>query len=264
MAAGDRDLEGRLDRPASILAVRGHRPYPLPRGRWAGRMRWLDLLFAHWPIATEALRPLVPAALQLDLFDGRAWVGIVPFRMENVRLRFMPALPWLSAFPELNVRTYVSFGGRPGVFFFSLDAANPVAVAVARRLLHLPYFKARMSCRPVETTIDYESERTHPGAPTGRLRARYGPTGPVQPAAAGSLEYFLTERYCLYAVSPGGAVIRTEIHHRPWPLQAAWAEIETDTLAAGHRLALEPVEPLLHFSRRQEVLAWPPARVDRP
>jgi uncharacterized protein YqjF (DUF2071 family) len=247
--------------PSALLAARDHRPWPLPTEPWALAMSWQDLLFAHWPIDPAAPRARLPAGLTLDTFDGQAWLGIVPFRMSGVRPRGQPALPWLGAFAELNVRTYVRLGEKPGVFFFSLDAANPLAVAVARTWYHLPYFRARMACRARGEAIDYVSRRTHGGAPPAEFRASYRPVAPARPAAPGSLEHWLAERYCLYAVDPRGALYRGEVHHRPWPLQAAEASFAVDTLAASHRLTPRPVSPLLHFSRRLDVLAWSPRRV---
>ncbi len=129
-------------------------------GPWIMAQSWHDLLFAHWKVDAAVLRPHVPAELEVDTFEGQSWLGVVPFRMSGVRLRWTPALPWLSAFLELNVRTYVTAQGKPGVWFFSLDAANPVAVAAARLSFHLPYFKARMTCGDVDGWIQYQSERT--------------------------------------------------------------------------------------------------------
>jgi len=223
---------------------------------------WHDLLFAHWPIAVQELRACVPPQLTLDTFDGRGWLGIVPFRMSGIRPRQLPALPWLSAFPELNVRTYVTVGDVSGVYFFSLDAGNPVAVALGRGLFNLPYFRARMSSlRGVDQAIDYASRRTHSGAPPAELRASYRPTGPARAAARGSLEWWLTERYSLYTVDPEGRVVRTGVHHLQWQLQPAEAVFHSNTMAAAHRLALPPIPPLLHFSRRQAVVVWPPRTV---
>src|ERR1700687_6083754 len=128
---------------ASLQDV-AHRPWPLPARGWVMAGTWRDLLFAHWPVATTSLRPLVPARLRIDTFDGQAWLAVVPFRMSGVRLRGTPAMPWLSAFPELNVRTYVRCGAKPGVWFFSLDAGNPLAVGIARAWFHLPYYRAWM------------------------------------------------------------------------------------------------------------------------
>ena len=246
-----------------VLREIAHRPWALPAGPWVMAQMWHDLLFAHWPVDAKALRPLLPERLQIDTFGGQAWLAVVPFRMTGVRLRVTPVLPWLSAFPELNVRTYVTRGGKPGVWFFSLDAGNSLAVAIARAWFHLPYFRARMSCVETDGWIQYQSERTHRGAPTGLLTGRYRPVGEVFSARRGTLEYFLTERYCLYAADRRGRVIRGEIHHPPWLLQEAEAEFTGNTMAEALGIALIS-RPLLHFARRQEVLVWPPQRLSAP
>ncbi len=243
------------------LSTVDHRPYPPPERSWVMAQRWHDLLFAHWPVAPDAIRGDLPAGLELDTFDGQAWVGVVPFRMSGIRVRGTPALPWLSAFPELNVRTYAVRDGRPGVFFWSLDAANPVAVRVARAWFHLPYFDARMTCRADGESVEYRSERTHRGAPPAELRARYAPTGPVELAAPGTLEHWLTERYCLYAGARDGRLLRSEIHHAPWPLQRATAELGLETMARAAGIALEGAPASLLFARELEVRCWGPRRV---
>jgi uncharacterized protein YqjF (DUF2071 family) len=246
--------------PHPSLAEVEHRPWPLPPRPWIMAQSWHDLLFAHWRVDAAALGALLPPGLALDTFAGEAWVGVVPFRMSGIRLRGLPAVPGTSAFPELNVRTYVTDGEHPGVWFFSLDAAHALAVRVARRWFHLPYFDARMRCDADGAGIDYASERTHRGAPPAALRARYRPTGEVSRASPGSLERWLTERYCLYARSPRG-LLRGEIHHAPWPLQPAAAEIETNTMAAAVGIPLPDEPPLLHFARRIDVVCWAPVRV---
>lgn len=233
-----------------------HRPWPLPTGPWAMAMNWHDLLFAHWPITANEMQRVIPAGLELDTFEGAAWLGVVPFRMSGVRPRGGPVLPWFSAFPELNVRTYVTAGGKPGVYFFSLDAANPVAVALARRWYHLPYFRAEMSCRDSTGWVEYSSRRTHRGAPAAEFHARYRPAGETFEARRGTIEYFLTERYCLYTVNGAGKVCRAEIHHAPWPLQPAEAEITANTMAQTQGLRLPDTPPLLHFAKRLDVAAW--------
>ncbi len=221
---------------------------------------WHDLLFAHWPVEAEILRPLVPSQLQIDVFEGHSWLAVVPFRMTGVRLRGTPAIPWLSAFPELNVRTYVTCGGKPGMWFFSLDAGNWLAVAIARAWFHLPYFRARMSCAEREGWIHYQSERTHRGAPAGLLKGRYRPVGKVFSPQRGTLQYFLTERYCLYTTDGGGHIIRGEIHHPRWPLQIAEAEFARNTMTGSLGITLTS-RPVLHFARRQDVLVWPPRKI---
>jgi uncharacterized protein len=219
-------------------------------------MQWHDLLFMHWPVPVAALRDHIPAALALDTFEGLAWLGVVPFRMAGVRPRYSPALPRVSAFPELNVRTYVVAGGKPGVWFFSLDAADPLAVRVARRAFHLPYYDARMACLPDGNGVRYTSFRTHRGAPQAQLQACYRPIGAAISAPAGSLGAWLTERYCLYAADWRGKVYRGEIHHARWPLQPAEAEISVNTMTAPIGVSLPDIPPLLHFARRLDVVAW--------
>lgn len=238
-----------------------HRPWPLPTGPWVMAQSWHDLLFAHWPLAVAALRELIPPGLEVDTYDGSAWVGVVPFRMSGVRLRGTPALPWLSHFPELNVRTYVVRDGKPGVWFFSLDARNFLAVQIARSRFHLPYFRAHMRTRDADGWIYYESRRRHGGAPPAMLRAKYRPIGAPVRAAPGTLEHFLMERYCLYTSDAHGGLIRGEIHHAPWPLQPAGAQISENTMAQAAGIALPDGGPVLHFAKRQDVIVWPPKRI---
>lgn len=232
-----------------------HRPWALPSGPWRWRQSWCDLLFAHWPVPASALRALVPPGVSIQEFDGTSWVGVVPFRMEGVMLRPLPDLPWVSAFPELNLRLYVEVGGRPGVWFLSLDAANPMAVWAARRFFHLPYFHARMDVRREGGRIRYRSERRGGGTPAV-FRGSYGPTGGPFSAAPGTIEHFLTERYCLYTQRPDGTLVRGDIHHRPWPLHAAVAEIEENSIAAAYGIDLAGPPALLHFSERLDVVVW--------
>ena len=222
---------------------------------------WHELLFAHWPIAPELLRSLIPSVLTLDTYEQQGWVGIVPFRMSYVRPRGIPPVPGLSAFPELNVRTYVTVNGIPGIYFFSLDAGNSIAVALARTAFHLPYFKATMRCQRVGDTIHYDSHRTHSGASPADFTARYRPTGPVTHSRPGTLVHWFTERYCLYTVINNRRVYRGDIHHLPWPLQAAKLEIIRNTMAHPHSIHIPDVPPLLHYADRQEVLIWPLHRV---
>jgi uncharacterized protein YqjF (DUF2071 family) len=230
-----------------------HRPWPLPAAPWVMAQTWHDLLFAHWPIPIADLRPLVPAQFALDIFDGQSWVGIVPFWMSGVRPRGVPAIPGLSRFPELNVRTYVTHGGKPGVHFFSLDAASLAAVKAARAFYHLPYFHATMRSEREGERINYVSSRRKS---TAEFRAHYEPISPVEPALPGSLEHWLTERYCLYSVH-NQRVYRGEIHHAPWPLQDAHAQIEINSMATAAGITLPNRPPLLRFARQLDVLIWP-------
>jgi uncharacterized protein YqjF (DUF2071 family) len=233
----------------------------MPTGPWIMTQSWHDLLFAHWPVGADALRACVPPGLPLDLFEGQAWVGVVPFRMTNVAPRGVPALPWVSAFAELNVRTYVRVGSKPGVYFFSLDAANPVAVGVARTMFDLPYYSATMDAGAEAGWVRYASRRAVTDGVRADFTASYRPTGPVYTAQPGSLDYFLTERYCLYTVNEAFELRRLEIHHPPWALQAAEATIDVNTMADAAGIRLPSMAPLLHFAKRQDMVAWPPAAV---
>jgi uncharacterized protein len=237
-----------------------HRPWPLPSGPWIMAQSWRDLLFAHWPADSAMLRPHIPVGLEIDTFDGHAWLGIVPFSMRGVRLRGTPPLPGLSAFLELNVRTYVTAQGKPGVWFFSLDAASALAVGAARTSFHLPYYRARMQRREADGWIQYESQRTHRGAPGAVLEARYRAAGDCFEPARGSLTHFFTERYCMYSTA-SGRIYRGEIHHPPWLLQAAEAQLKRNSMAEAAGLTLPAEPPLLHFSRRQDMVAWAPYRI---
>jgi len=263
-----------------ILPEATHRPWPLPSSPWQMTQQWCDLLFAHWPIPYEQMRALVPPQLTLDRWEGNAWLGVVPFRMQGVRPRFVPAVPWLSAFPELNLRTYVTVRDRGiekrGVYFFSLEAANPVAVALARGLFKLPYFNAKMSLHDNGKQIHYQSRRTHRQATPAEFVGSYGPTGPSYQAQPGSFDAWLTERYALYTTGLRGmdsagsghgeaqegpdATDRPlyigEVHHAPWPLQPTTATIQTNSIAAASGLSLPEQPPILHFSRHLDVVVW--------
>ena len=236
---------------------------PIRRTRpWVMAMRWDDLAFLHWPVPVAALERLIPADLQLETFDGHAWIGIVPFRMMAVHARGLPEIPGTNEFLELNVRTYVTDGTRPGVWFFSLDCANPLAVRGARVGFSLPYFDAKMQSLEINRDgFDYSSARTHRGAPAATFRARYGPNGEVTPIAPGGIEHWLTERYCLYAQRPNSQVIRGEILHQPWPLQTCTVEILENTLCDSLGLSLSREPMLAHFAKRLEVHAWLPTNL---
>ena len=223
---------------------------------------WHDLLFAHWPADRAQLRNRVPSAFELDTFDGHVWIGIVPFSMTNVAPRGVPSLPWLSRFPELNVRTYVRVGNRPGVYFFSLDAGSRLAAFGARWWLNLPYHAATMRARKRSSNIDYLSTRR--SDPEVTFAASYRPSGGTFLAREGSLEHFLTERYCLYDLDKRGSPYRLEIHHGAWRLQCAEAAFEVNTMARANGLQLGESQPLLHFARRQDAVAWAPVPLTHP
>lgn len=195
------------------------------------RQRWRDLLFLHWDWDPNHVQKTLPAGLTVDTWNGRAYLGVVPFFMEGVRPTGLPPVPWLSSFLELNVRTYVRDSqGRPGVWFYSLDCNQPVAVQIARTFFHLPYFHARMRARREGQRIFYQSQR-------GQWKASqffYAPAGPSAPALAGSLEEFLVERYRLFA-SDGHRILSGSVWHPPYEFAEAThdGEISPPLLAAG-------------------------------
>lgn len=245
----------------AVLGRVDHRPWPLPARPWAGRQTWLDLLFAHWPVPARELRRFVPEALDIDERDGTSWVGLVPFRMRDVTLRGAPSLPWLSRFAEMNLRLYVTRDDRPGVWFISLDAARKAAVWAARRWFHLPYFHARIAVREEGPRVSYDAARLE-GDAVVRFRARYWPISSPYEAKPGTLEHFLTERYCLYSQAPDGALYRGDVHHQPWPLQHAAAAIEVNDVAGPQGITLTGEPALLHFAKRIDVVVWAVERCD--
>jgi uncharacterized protein YqjF (DUF2071 family) len=234
-------------RQAAVTNDTAHRPWPVPDEPWMHAQTWQDLLFAHWRVDAEALGRLLPPSLGPDAHDGTAWLGITPFRLTHLRLRGLPPLPRISSFPELNVRTYVTVDERPGIWFFSLDSASRVAVEAAKWLYKLPYHQARMSLERDGPYVRYESAR--PGA---TFSARYRGVGDAFSAAQGSLEAFLTERYCLYTAD-GGRLYRAEIHHPPWSLRRAEASIDLNTVAP---VALPDEAPHLLLAEHLDVVIW--------
>lgn len=247
----------------TFLQQTQHRPWPLPDRPWVMFMRWTALAFLHWPVPAELLRPLIPPGLELDRFDGEAWLGVVPFRMEKTRARWMPRIPTASTFPETNVRTYVRAGGKAGVWFFSLDAASRLAVWGARTMFNLPYHHARMSIDERGDEVAYSTRRTRGGAHAAALEATYRPTGPTFRSRAGTLDEWLTERYCLFGQHRSGRLHSMEIHHLPWPLQPGEVELRENTLSSTAGITLPDVAPVVHIARSLDVVAWLPTPVAR-
>jgi uncharacterized protein YqjF (DUF2071 family) len=219
-----------------------------------------DLLFVHWRVDAGAVRPLVPEGLRLQTHDGAAWLGVTLFRVSALRLRGTLPLPRISTFLELNVRTYVTAGGKPGIWFFSLDASSRLAVEAARRTYKLPYFLAHISATRRDDWIEFDSSRVDSRSAPHVFSAHYRPTGEELTAAPGSLEEFLTERYCLYAVDERDRLHRAEIHRTPWPLRPAEARVELNTIAPDG-VELPDAPPLCHFAAVQDIVIWPLRRV---
>ena len=232
-----------------------HRPWSLPSAPWVLRQSWLELAFLHWAVPVSAVRSLVPPGLEVQEREGSTWIGVVPFRMHGVMARGLPDVPGVSAFWELNVRLYVARDGKPGVWFLSLDASNELAVWGGRTLFHLPYFRASVRAQTEGDATAYTSLRA--GPVPARYQARHRPLGEEYRAAPGSLDHWLTERYCLYAATPSGALQRTEVHHAPWPLRRGEVEIVENTLLDAHGIRLSGA-PLCHVTRGVDVVTWWP------
>ncbi|GAB3292730.1 YqjF family protein [Hymenobacter humi] len=234
-----------------------------PAGTPIMRQDWNDLLFLHWPVPVALIQPHLPPRLQVDTYDGMAWLAVVPFRMSKVRTRISPPVPGAREFLELNVRTYVHLDGVPGVWFFSLDATNALAVWAARTFFNLPYLRATMSLDcPSAQLRQFRAERTHPGAPPAQFRATWT-LGPPQPAAEpGSLAFFLTERYCLYTSNRARTKLyRGRVAHAPWPLSTAQLLHFESTLLESHGLPTPTEKPLVHAGGPVSVELWPMQRV---
>ena len=232
-----------------------HRPWPLPNIPWTMRQTWSDLLFAHYPIQFEVLRKLIPESLNLDTYNGTCWIGVVPFRMSGVRLRGLPPVPGTDLFPELNVRTYVTLDGKPGVYFFSLDAANRFAVTAAKTIYHLPYWFSDMKMWNRGTAIEFDSRRR--SDPDIKFACNYRPVSEPFKVDRGSFEEWMVERYCFYTLNASGLPLRCDILHEPWSLQRAEAEFLHNEILSRQGIAVEDKSPVLHFAKRIEVRAWP-------
>jgi len=224
------------------------------------RQKWRELLFVHWPVPAEVVRPLVPPQLDLDLFEGMAYLGLVPFTMTGVRPVGLPPVSGLSSFHETNVRTYVHVKDRdPGVWFFSLDAANSCAVRFARTFFHLPYHRAQMFLEreltgPTgqSTTIVYAGVRRWPSPLPASYAIRATPTGVVQPAQPGTLEHFLVERYILYTLWQG-CLYQGRVYHTAYPLQTAQILSLDETLLLAAGFQRPSTAPLAHFATGVDV-----------
>lgn len=222
-------------------------------------MTWEKLAFFHWRASSVSIARRLPPGLELDTFDGDAWIGVVPFIMRGVGIGSLPAPFGTREFLELNVRTYVVHEGVPSVWFFSLDASHPLAVRAARALYHLPYFDASLSWSQDER-VRYEGRRVHKNAPPGVWSAQYWPVGPVFRSEPGSFAHWSTERYRLVTTDNRGRLLFGEVSHEPWPLQVAEGEITENSLAEGWGVSLEGSAESVLYAERLPVRAGPPRR----
>ena len=245
------------------LAEVDHRPFPQPQSAWIMTQSWHDVLFLHWPVDRHMLQQLLPPGLEVDTYEGQAYVAVAPFHMTNVAPRGVPAIPGMSAMPELNVRTYIKVKDAPGIYFFSLDAGNSFVVGAARSMFHLPYYSAKMRIEEHDGWLHYRSKRSPTKGAAAEFIGRYRGVGEAKHAEPGSLEYFLVERYCLFTLDDAFRLYRVDVHHGAWDLMLAEAEIEVNTMADAAGIRLPAVSPLAHYIRRQDTIVWPLTRVDQ-
>lgn len=236
-----------------------HRPFPIPNLPWVMRQRWDDVLFLHWPVSPDLLRPHVPDEVELDLYDGAAWIGIVLFEVNGLRGRLLPPIPFANTFPEVNVRTYIRKNGKPGVYFFSLDTTNKLAIKAARTAYSLPYMFADVRMNRSETEVTCMSIRKERGLPRESLQVRYRPTGEKIANDEGSFQHWMAERYCLWSLF-GDELFRTDIHHRQWTLESVNVEISLNTMAQFIPRDLISTEPICHYSASKTALFWLPVK----
>jgi uncharacterized protein YqjF (DUF2071 family) len=238
------------------IAIR-QRPSGLP----VMRQVWDKLLFLHWPVPAERLRPMIPLRLEIDTWEGAAWISVTPLVVRGLRPPFLPAIPWASRTLEVNLRTYVHLDGAPGVWFFSLDASNPLAVWGARIGYSLPYMHAKIQNREEEGRIEYQSQRTNKRGAPAALNLAWTRGAPLPELSPDTRDFFLVERYCLYSAK-GDRIYRAMIHHRPWPLSAATLSHLQSTMVESLGLSTPAVSPLLHALREPlPVDVWRPVRV---
>jgi uncharacterized protein YqjF (DUF2071 family) len=232
-----------------------HRPWSLPTGPWVMTQSWEKLLFAHWPIDPNIIRSRIPAPLELDTFENQAWITIVPFQMNRIRFRFLPSIPGMCSFPELNLRTYVTHQGKSGVYFLNIDADHHFAVWVANKFAYLPYSYAKIDWEEQNQQIHFACHRNNQLS----FEIYYQPASSAKNAKDCSLDHWLMERYCLYAAHHKN-LYRGEIHHQPWSIQQAKVKIIHACMLDVHQLTIKKASPLFHYSHQLQVWAWPLAK----
>jgi uncharacterized protein YqjF (DUF2071 family) len=253
------DLRGFTNVHPALLQI-DHRPWPLPAGEWKWRQSWLNLAFIHYRVAADELSRRLPDGVCLQQFDGSAWVAVVPFTMSGVMRRPFPDVPGFSSFPELNLRTYVEVDGKPGVWFFSLDAASRLVVFGGRRIYNLPYHTADMRHEQSDGWHRFSSIRR---SGIARFSARYQPIGEIRASQRGTFEHWATERYCLYSFSKHSGLARVDVHHAPWPLQRATVFMEESSILTSAGIAAIDPEPVCHFSTGVDVVAFDQEKLGR-
>lgn len=232
-----------------------HRPDPLPNERWLMTQTWEVLLFIHYPVEKDVVQQHVPPSLEVDTFEGTAWVSVVPFWTKNIRMHGLPPVPFASSFLELNVRTYVTYKEKKGVYFFSLDANHLPAVLIARTIFSLPYLHAKIHFSRFHDSIHFQSVRKHHGYSKACFEAIYKPTSDTFVAKKNSLEAWLTERYSLLLTKKNHVYIG-HIHHKPWPLQHADVEMIANDVLSFLSTSLQNKKPFVHYSKYIRAFVW--------
>jgi len=242
----------------NLLKKVDHRPFALPEGKWVMKQTWHDLLFAHWPVDIKQLQALVPEQLELDVWEGTAWLSAASFNVNNMRIRYLPPLPYIKSFRELNIRTYVRYKGIPGIYFFSLDASNLLAVQCAK-MAGLPYLHANIILnKSLQSECYFKSERIdrHSQSHYAIFEAEYLPDNKIFYAEAGTLTYWLAERYRMYYMK--NEVMAIDLHHLPWPLQQVQLNIQQNSALTQLAPQIAFTAPPMHtYTRKLDALVWP-------
>lgn len=233
-----------------------HRPFPLPSKNWIMRQKWRNVLFLHWPIPVEKLRPHIPSSLQIDTFNGSAWLGIILFVLEGIFPFEIPSISLTPKFPEINVRTYVKYDGKPGIYFLSIDVMNWASLKIAKNWYHLPYHSSQIFFQKEEQKFHCHSIRKGNENTPISFKGKYAPVSEVYFPKEGTLDHWLIERYCLYSSNNGINIYCGDIHHRPWPLQKAKIELVKNTLFTPFHFDLFEEKPIAHFSIGVDSLIW--------
>ncbi|MFG6119973.1 YqjF family protein [Thalassobacillus sp. B23F22_16] len=241
----------------NILRQTSHRETPLPGRPWLLTQKWDHLLFMHVPVLKQAIKPLLPPQLELDTYDGEAWISIVPFEVTGMHARWAPEIPFLSSYLELNVRTYVKYQGHPGVYFFSLDA-NLLTIVLGAKTFSLPYYYADMEMKETNGHYTYRSIRKK--AASGDFEVSYHPVSKTYSPEHGSLSHWLMERYVFWQ-KKGNGLIQGDVHHLPWEVQDASADIDTETLTSFLPPPSFSGETFYHYADSRRVLLWPLKKV---
>ncbi|MBB6443954.1 YqjF family protein [Bacillus benzoevorans] len=247
--------------PQEIIKITEHRPNPLPDLPWVSTQRWEDVLFLHWPVSPDLLTPHLPQSLQLDLYDGTAWIGMVFFQVKGMRPRLLPAVPFISSYLQLNVRTYVTYKGRSGVYFFRLTVDSILACFLAKTWYSLPFMMAEIKMDSQGDDIHMVSKRKI-GKFEERMSCSYTPEASVFHTQMNTLDHWLFERYCSWNMRQG-TLLRIDIHHTKWNLQKAAAVIRSNTVTDFLTAKISQNNPIVHYSSAKQALFWPPVKERR-